>query len=58
MCLIWSPLIQTSIFEWYLARLVITKGHKSHTCYEEIGQCAQNVDTILGSIVNFTTGRA
>ena len=58
MRLIWSLLIQTPIFEWYMARLVITNGHANHACYKEIGQCAQNIDTILGSIVNITIGRA
>ena len=58
MRLIRSLLIQKPLVEWYMGRLVITNRHKNHTCYEEIGQCAQNIDTILGSIVNITIGRA
>ena len=31
-----------------MARLV---GNNRHTCHDEIRLCAQNIDTILGSIV-------
>jgi hypothetical protein len=42
----WSP-----IFELYMARLVVKNEYKKKdTCYEEIGPCAQDMDTILGSI--------
>ena len=37
---------QIAIFEWYMARLVVMKGHQKDTCYNDIGLCAQVVDTI------------
>ena len=40
-----------------MARLVVKNEHQK-TCYNEIGLCAQNLDTILSSIVNIATGRA
>ena len=33
-----------------MARLVVKNKYKKDTCYEEIGPCAQHMDTILGSI--------
>ena len=33
-----------------MARLVVKNKYKEDTCYEEIGPCAQHMDTILGSI--------
>lgn len=44
------------IFEWYMARLIVKKGHQN-VSHNEIKLCAQNVVTILGSIVS-TIGRA
>ena len=41
----WTP-----IFEWQVVRLVVKNRHQTHTCYNEIGQCAQNTDTIPSSI--------
>ena len=36
-----------------MARLVVKNdGHQKDTCYNEIGLCAQNKDTILGIVVN------
>ena len=35
-----------------MARLVVKNGHQKDTCYKEIGLCAQNKDTVLGSVVN------
>ena len=33
----------TSIFEWYMTRLVVEKGQKKETCvHYDIGLCAQN----------------
>jgi hypothetical protein len=43
----WAP-----IFEWYIARLLIKLGHQNDTCYTEIGLCAQNTNTVLGSVGN------
>jgi hypothetical protein len=40
-----------------MARLVVMTGHQKDTCYNEIGLCAQNKDTVLGSVVN-RLGRA
>ena len=40
-----------------IARLVVKNGHQKDTCYIAIGLRAQNVDTILSSIIN-TIGRA
>jgi hypothetical protein len=31
-----------------MARLVVENGHQKDMCYSEIGQCAQNIDTIRG----------
>ena len=35
-----------------MARLGVKKGHRKDICNDEIGLCAQNIDAILGSIVN------
>ena len=35
-----------------MARFVVKNGHKKDTCFDEFGLCAQNIDTILDSIVN------
>lgn len=40
-----------------MARFVVKNGHKIDTCFDEFGLCAQNIDTILDSIV-YTIGRA
>lgn len=37
----WTPM-----FEWYI------EGHQKGTCFYEIGQCAHNISTILGSIAS------
>jgi hypothetical protein len=42
----------TLLFAWYVAWLVSKNVHEKDMCYYEIGLCAQNIDTILGSIVN------
>lgn len=41
----WIP-----IFECYMARFIIKNGHRKVD--DEIGLCAQNISTIVGSIVN------
>lgn len=40
------------LFDWYIARLVVEYGHGKDICYDEIGLCALNIDTILSSIMN------
>ena len=42
------PLNGTPILEWYMARLLVKNG------YQKIGLCSQNIDDILGSILNRT----
>jgi hypothetical protein len=47
-----------STCEWYLATLIVKNRHqKDISCHVKIGLCAQNVDTILGLILN-TIGSA
>ena len=43
----WIP-----IFERYMARVVLKNTQQKHMCYNEIGVCAQEIDTIPGSIPN------
>ena len=40
-----------------MARLVFNISYQKDMCNSEIGLCAQNIDTIIGSKVN-TMGRA
>ena len=47
----------TYVYEWYMAKLVIKNKHQNNTHSYEIGLCAQNLDTMQGSIVK-TIGRA
>lgn len=51
---------QTHTFGFrYMAWLVVKNGDQKDTCYDEIRLCAQeSVDTFLGSILNFTIGKA
>ena len=51
MGLMWS-FNWTSLCECYMARLGVKNGHRKDMCKDEIGLCAQNIDAILGSIVN------
>lgn len=37
------------MLEWVCGRLVVNNEHQKDMCYEEIGLCAQKLDTILGS---------
>lgn len=48
----WPMLLnQTPIFQWYMAKIVMMKGHYNDTCYDEIGPHAQDKPkTILSSI--------
>ena len=48
----WSNLNSHTIFVWYMARLVFKTRDQKDMCYNEIGFCAQNINTILGLIVN------
>lgn len=52
--------IQASIFKWYLAKLLprfsVKNGHSKEKPHDEIGLYAQNVNTILGSIVAIVGG--
>lgn len=41
---------RTSIFQWYMTRLVIKNKHWKDTYHDEIELCAK-MDIILGSIV-------
>ena len=47
----WTP-----TFRWYVARPVIMSGHHTDMRCNEIGLCAQNIDTILDQQSN-TIGR-
>lgn len=49
----WIPII-----EWYMARPGVKRRHQKDMCHDEIGLCARNLDTILGSIVNIIIVRA
>ena len=51
--IIWIP-----VFEWYVDLRSISKknGHQKDICLEEIGLHAQNMLSILGSIVNTIEG--
>ena len=49
----WSLLCNwTPILDWYMAKIVLWMTQKLTYVCNEIGVCAQNMDTILGSIVN------
>lgn len=39
-----------------MARLVVKNENQTYSCYDEIGLCDQNKNTVLDSIVT-TTGR-
>jgi hypothetical protein len=46
---------KTPTYIWdsiYMARLVVVSGDQKGTCHNESGMCAQNIDTILGPVVN------
>ena len=47
----WTPL-----FEWYVVRCSSKNGDQKDMCLKEIGLHAQNMITILGSIVNISGG--
>jgi hypothetical protein len=43
---------QTPMFEWCVVRCISINGYQNDTCVKDSGLCAQNMRTILGSIVN------
>ena len=43
---------QTPKCEWYMTMLLVMNVNQIDICYDEIGLCAQNIDTILGSRIN------
>ena len=47
MAIIWTP-----IFEWHVVRWGSKNGHQKYMYLKEIGLRAQNMLTILGSLVN------
>lgn len=49
-----TPLNQTpNIFKWYMACLIMI-DHPHDMCFDEIEEHAQNIEVILGSIVNIS----
>jgi hypothetical protein len=46
----------TAVVEFY-GKACNYRGHQKDMCSDEIGVCAQNINTIVGLVVN-TTGRA
>ena len=51
-------LIRYPINEWHMTNFVVRNRQQKETCYNKIVLCAQNIDTILGSFVIYTIGRA
>lgn len=41
---------ETHVIELYVTRLVVENSNQGDTCHNEIGPCAQSVDTTIGSI--------
>jgi hypothetical protein len=39
-------------FEWYMARLVVKKSSRKHTCHDEVVLHAQKVSVIPSSTTN------
>ena len=53
----WSLfLIETAIFEWCVVGCGSKNGYQKNMCLKEIGLHAQNLLTILGSIINIIGG--
>ena len=38
----------------YTTRLLVVNGHQNYMCYNEIGLCAHNIDTILETHMEHT----
>lgn len=51
-----TPLDWTTMMGWYMAKFVGRNVHPKDKFYNEIGLCAQNILTTLGSTVH-TMGR-
>jgi hypothetical protein len=49
-------IIWASIFEWYAIRFIFEDKHPKDTCLKRIGLLAQNMLTILRSIINTIVG--
>lgn len=50
--------LSDAYIKWYIARLVVKNEYEKGMRYNEIGQCAQNMDNVLGSVRNITFGRS
>ena len=48
--------IWTFIFKWYVVRCGSKNGHQNDTWLKDIGLCAQNMLSILGSLINLFKG--
>jgi hypothetical protein len=44
------------MFEWYVVRHGYKNGHLEDMCSEDVGLRLQNMQTILGSLVNMIGG--
>jgi len=44
------------MFEWYVVRHGYKNGHLEDMCLEDVGLCLQNMQAILGSLVNMIGG--
>ena len=51
-----TNIILTLIFEWYVIKCGSKNGHQKDTCLKEIGLSAQNMLTIVGSMINTNKG--
>lgn len=40
------------VIEWYMTKLELKNMHQKDMCYYEIELCAQNISTIVASIIN------
>jgi hypothetical protein len=47
----------TCIFKWYMTMFRCPEWTLKRHVFNEIGLCAQNEVTIIGSIANITTGK-
>ena len=47
---------QTPTFEWCVLRCGSKNGHQNYMCLSEVGFCALNLFTIIGSIVRIIGG--
>lgn len=40
------------VIEWYMTRFVVKNMNQKDICYYEIELCAQNISTIVASLIN------